>query len=158
MSPWWSAPILWAGKAVARDEGGRTRHPGGRRNDVPSRHRYLKRVLAVAADVPPGVVTRTLTVPEPAGVRTLSSRELTTVTRAPSLVPNWTIDAPERRAPRTTTIVRPLEGPLVGETETTTGAKANVKRSPDPTAEWPWGVVTVTLTVPDPDGAVTRIV
>ncbi len=59
--------------------------------------------------------------------------------------------------PVTVTVVPPVDGPLVGETADTVGAETKVNWSPALVALVPFGVVTVTSTVPEPAGAVAVI-
>ena len=77
---------------------------------------------AEIADVPPAVVTRTSTVPVPAGdVAVIEVAELT-VKPAAGVAPKVTTVAPLRLVPVIVTDVPPGAGPNVGEIEVTVGA------------------------------------
>nr|WP_229797586.1 hypothetical protein [Jeongeupia chitinilytica] len=71
--------------------------------------------------VPPGVVTLMLTVPEPAGDVAVTDVEVVAVIE-PVLLPNLTKVAPERLVPLIVTLVPPVLGPEVGETDPNVGA------------------------------------
>lgn len=72
------------------------------------------------AEVPPGVVTVTSTVPVPAGAVAMIEVVLSPVTVA-GLDPNSTEVAPERLVPVMVTLVPPEELPAVGLMEETAG-------------------------------------
>ena len=75
------------------------------------------------AEVPPGVVTVTSTVPAaPAGEVAVIEVADTTVTPVASAVPNFTAVAPVRLVPVMVTGVPPLVEPVVGLTALTVGA------------------------------------
>ncbi len=110
---------------------------------------YVKRPAVINADVPPGVVTWTLTVPTAwAGVLTRSWLADSTVVPVPATPPNVTRLAPVRFEPVTVTVVPPAVGPDAGDSERTAGDDAYVKRPAVINADVPPGVVTWTLTVP----------
>jgi hypothetical protein len=72
--------------------------------------------------MPPGVVTRTFTVPAAcAGVRAVIVVSSTTTTFVASLPPNMTSGAPVKFVPVMVTCVPPRVGPLPGEIEVTVG-------------------------------------
>jgi hypothetical protein len=73
------------------------------------------------AEVPPGVVTVTSTVPAPAGdVAVIEVAELT-VTPVADAPPNFTAVAPLKLVPVIVTKVPPATGPPVGEIDVTVG-------------------------------------
>jgi hypothetical protein len=74
----------------------------------------------LVADVPPGVVTVTSTVPDPAGATAVMDVADTTLKEVAAVEPNLTAVAPVRFVPVTVTEV-PV-GPEGGLTEVTTGA------------------------------------
>ncbi|MGY4359591.1 hypothetical protein ACVW0J_006084 [Bradyrhizobium sp. i1.7.7] len=77
---------------------------------------------ADVADVPPAVVTRTSTVPVPAGdVAAIWVAELT-VKPAAAVAPNVTAVAPVKLVPVMITLVPPPPGPDVGVIEVMVGA------------------------------------
>src|SRR6516162_9703639 len=104
--------------------------------------------------MPAGVVTVTFTVPVPAGLSAVIEVSLTTVTFVAATVPKSTAVAPVKPVPVIVTVVPPAGGPLVGLMAVTVGAAAvvYVNWSADEVADVPNGVVTVTLTVPEPAG------
>src|SRR5260370_3807444 len=112
------------------------------------------------ADVPPGVVTVTSTVPAAsAGEVVVMLVSLTTVKVSAVVSPKLTTPAPVKPVPVIVTTVPPASGPAAGVTAVTTGSgKVYVKRSADLVAEVPPAVVTVTSTGPAaPAGAVAGI-
>jgi hypothetical protein len=103
----------------------------------------------LVAEVPPGVVTVTSTVPaEPAGEVAVTLVSLATVNDVAAVLPKLTAVAPVNPLPVIVTAVPPAIGPPAGETPVTTGAAMYVKWSAELVAEVPPGVVTVTSTVP----------
>ena len=72
--------------------------------------------------MPPGVVTVTCTVPEPAGEVAVILVADSTLTPVAALAPNLTVLAPVRFVPVIVTEVPPAAGPLVGSTFVTVGA------------------------------------
>lgn len=81
---------------------------------------YVKRSADDAAEVPPGVVTVTSTVPEPAGaVAVIDSGELTV--KVPAAPPKDTLVASLRLVPPMVTSVPPVLIPDEGVTEVTAG-------------------------------------
>ena len=74
------------------------------------------------ADVPPGVVTVTSTVPVPAGLSAVIVVSLTTVKFVAAVVPKSTAVAPVKPVPVIVTDVPPAAGPLVGLRPVTVGA------------------------------------
>jgi hypothetical protein len=113
----------------------------------------------LVAEVPPGVVTVTSTVPaEPAGEVAVMLVSLTTVNEVAAVLPKLTAVAPVNPLPVIVTDVPPASGPAVGEIPVTTGATVYVKWSAELVVELPPGVVTVTSTVPaSPAGEVALI-
>src|SRR5487761_199002 len=103
------------------------------------------------ADVPPGVVTRTLTVPaDPDGEVAVIEVTESAVTVA-AVVPNLTAVAPERLVPEIVTVEPPVVGPELGLTLVTVGAGRAARGDSGRPVGWPDvppGVVTRTLTVP----------
>ena len=76
---------------------------------------------ADVADVPPGVVTLTSTVPVPAGaVAVIDVAELNV--KLADVAPNVTDVTPVKLVPVIVTLVLPALGPLVGEIDVTVGA------------------------------------
>ena len=104
--------------------------------------------------VPPGVLTVTSTVPEPAGEVAVTCVADSAFTPLALVEPNLTSLAPVRFVPVIVTVVPPAAGPLVGSTFVTVGAGMYVNWSPEPVALVPPGVLTVTSTVPEPTGEV----
>ena len=81
---------------------------------------------AEVADIPPAVVTRTSTVPVPAGdVAVIWVAELT-VKPVAGVAPKLTVVAPVRLTPVMVTEVAPAVGPAVGEIDVTVGAAVYV--------------------------------
>ena len=78
---------------------------------------------ATIALVPPGVVTRISTIPEPAGEVAVRRVAELYVTLA-ATVPNMTVDALVNPVPVIVTMVPPAAGPLAGEMLVTFGAGA----------------------------------
>ena len=74
------------------------------------------------ADVPPGVVTVTSTVPVPAGLSAVITVSLTTVKFVAGFVPKSTAVAPVKPVPVIVTMVPPAAGPSFGLTAETVGA------------------------------------
>ena len=72
--------------------------------------------------VPPTVVTRTSTVPVPAGDVAVICVALLTVKPVAAVLPKVTAVAPPRLVPVRVTVVPPVCGPLLGEMEVTVGA------------------------------------
>ncbi len=72
------------------------------------------------AEVPPGVVTVTSTVPVPAGEVTVMESAVSAVT-VPAVVPKSTAVAFARLVPVTVTLVPPPSGPALGLTAVTVG-------------------------------------
>jgi hypothetical protein len=112
---------------------------------------YLNWSAAETAEVPPAVVTVTSTVPDPAGAVAVIDVSEPTVYVA-VVVPNLTAVAPVKPDPVIDTLVPPPSGPLVGAMEVTVGPEVYVKPSATDVAEVPFGVVTVTSTLPLPAG------
>ena len=77
---------------------------------------------AEVALLPPAVVTRTSTVPDPAGAVAVIWVALLTVKAAAALAPKVTAVVPEKFVPVIVTFVPPVDGPLVGEIDVTEGA------------------------------------
>ena len=109
---------------------------------------------ALVALVPPGVVTVTSTVPEPAGEVAVMLVALLTVKLAAAVVANLTALAPVKPVPLIATEVLPVVGPEAGLRPVTAGAGMYVYWSAALVALVPPGVVTVTSTVPVPAGEV----
>ena len=83
---------------------------------------YVNWSAAEVADVPPGVVTVTSTVPVPAGdVAVIWVGELT-VKPVAGVAPKLTAVAAVKLVPVMVTLVPPVVGPAVGEIEATVGA------------------------------------
>ena len=80
----------------------------------------------LVALVPPGPVTVTSTVPDPAGeVAVIDVAELT-VTPVAALPPKETVSPAAKFVPVTVTVVPPDAGPLAGETALTVGTGGGV--------------------------------
>ena len=110
----------------------------------------VKASEGAVADVPPGVVTVTLTVPSAsAGLTAVIFLSLLTANEGAGTVPNSTTDAPVNPEPLIVTEVPPAVDPEVGLMQVTTGPGSYVKRSAVPTAEAPPGVETETSTAPE---------
>ena len=77
---------------------------------------------ALVALVPPTVVTRTSTVPVPAGAVAVIEVALFTVNEVADVAPKVTAVAPVRPVPVMVTVVPPVAGPAVGLIEVTVGA------------------------------------
>ena len=75
----------------------------------------------VFAEVPPGLVTVTATVPEPFGEVTLISVAEMTLSTFATAVPKWTAVGSRRFVPVIVTVVPPEAGPLLGESFVTLG-------------------------------------
>jgi hypothetical protein len=121
--------------------------------------RYEKWSAADVAEIPPGVVTVTSTVPAGSAgeVAVIDVAELT-VNEVALVAPNVTADAAVKPVPEMVTLVAPPVGPALGLTAVTVGAPWYEKWSAADFAEVPVGVVTVTSTVPaDPAGEVAVI-
>lgn len=86
--------------------------------------------MALAADVPAGVVTVTGTVPVPGGDVAVIEVSLMTLKVVATLVPKWTLLAPVNPDPVIVTVVPPVGGPEVGEMEVMTLAAMPLKASP----------------------------
>ena len=109
----------------------------------------MNRPAAVAAFVPPTVVTRTSTVAGVCGgVTALICVALAIVKLAAGTTPNLTEVAPENPVPVMVTVVPPECGPLVGLRPVTAGAATYVNLSVLTAGLVPAGVVTLTSTVP----------
>ena len=80
---------------------------------------------ALMALVPPGVVTVTSTVPEPAGLVAVIEAALFTVKLAAAVAPNLTAVAPVKLVPVMVTEVPPTEGPELGTTDLTVGCEGS---------------------------------
>jgi hypothetical protein len=78
-------------------------------------------LAAEVALVPPAVVTRTSTVPVPAGAVAVIWVALSTV-KAAVTPPKVTFVALEKFVPPMVTLVPPADGPLFGEIDVTVGA------------------------------------
>ena len=86
---------------------------------------YVYFVAALAAEMPPGVVTRTSTIPTaPAGAVAVTLLLLTTVNPAAGRVPKVTPVAPANPEPVTVTTVPPKLGPDLGDNDEIEGAAA----------------------------------
>ncbi|MNL03659.1 hypothetical protein D3C87_1242010 [compost metagenome] len=79
-------------------------------------------LAAEVALVPPAAVTRTSTVPVPAGGVALIWVVLSNVKLAAAAPPKVTFVAPEKFVPPMVTLVPPADGPLFGEIDVTVGA------------------------------------
>jgi hypothetical protein len=114
----------------------------------------------LVADVPPGVVTVTSTVPAVwAGDVTVMVVPLPpTVKVVTTVLPKLTAVAPVKLLPVMVTLVPPAIGPPVGETPVTVGAAKNVNWSALLVADVPPTVVTVTSTVPAASAGVTAVI
>ena len=84
----------------------------------------MNRSAGDVADVPPGVVTVTFTVPVPAGLLAVIVVSLTTVKLVAAVVPKSTAVAPVKPLPVIVTNVPPAAGPAVGLRPVTVGATA----------------------------------
>ncbi|HEX9040945.1 MAG TPA: hypothetical protein VF838_07930, partial [Trebonia sp.] len=80
----------------------------------------------LVALVPPGPVTVTSTVPDPAGDVTVIDVAETTLTPVPALAPNDTVSPAAKPVPLIVTTVPPAAGPLTGESPLTAGAGGGV--------------------------------
>jgi hypothetical protein len=86
---------------------------------------YVKWSAELVAEVPPGVVTVTSTVPaEPAGEVAVMLVSLTTVTSMAAWVPKLIAVAPVKPVPVMVTDVPPTSGPALGATAVTVGTAA----------------------------------
>ena len=113
---------------------------------------------ADVADVPPAVVTLISTVPVPAGeVAVIEVAELK-VKLAAAVAPKVTAVTPVKLVPVMVTVAPPVCGPDVGEIEVTVGDGIYVNWSAADVAEVPPVVITLTSTVPVPEGDVAVIV
>jgi hypothetical protein len=127
--------------------------------------RYVYSSAGLAALVPPGPVTVTSTVPPtncelPGGAAAVIDVPELTVTPAAAPPPKATVSPAAKFVPVIVTVVPPDTGPLAGETALTVGADGGgpyVNWSAELVALVPPGPVTVTSTVPDPDGEVAVI-
>jgi hypothetical protein len=109
----------------------------------------VKRSAERVADVPPGVVTVTSTVPAaPAGEVAVIFVADRTVTDVAAVAPNLTVAPATNALPVIVTDVPPFRGPEDGLTPVTAGTESYAKRSEDPVRDVPPGVMTVTSTVP----------
>lgn len=108
--------------------------------------------------VPPGVDTDMSTVPVPAGETAVRLVEETYCTDVAATVPNITDDPATKPVPVITVDVPPMRGPAEGVTAKTVGTGSYVNWFALLIWLVPPGVVTVTLTVPDPAGDTLVIV
>ena len=83
---------------------------------------YVYSSAAEVALVPPGVLTVTCTVPEPAGEVAVTLVADSALTPVALVEPNLTSLAPVRFVPVIVTVVPPAAGPLVGSNFVTVGA------------------------------------
>ena len=104
------------------------------------------------AEVPPGVITVTSTIPVPAGLTAVTVVSLPPSRSVAGVVPKSTAVAPVSPVPVIVTGVPPAYGPLVGARAVTVGAAMNVNWSAADVSDVPPGVVTVTSSVPVPAG------
>jgi hypothetical protein len=110
------------------------------------------------AEVPPGEVTVTSTVPaDSAGLTAVIEVSLLNVTEGAAVVPNLTVESGVNPVPVMVTESPPLVDPAVGLTPVTVGAP-NVNSSEPPVAEVPPAVVTVTCTLPADSAGVTAMI
>ncbi|HEX9040944.1 MAG TPA: hypothetical protein VF838_07925 [Trebonia sp.] len=91
---------------------------------APTGAAYVNWSAELTALVPPGPVTVTSTVPDPAGDVTVIDVAELTVTPVPALLPNDTVSPAAKPVPVTVTVVPPATGPEAGETPRTAGAAA----------------------------------
>ena len=104
------------------------------------------------------MVTVTSTVPMPAGEIALIEVVLLTVNEDATLDPKLTAVTPAKFVPVMDTFVAPATGPMLGAIAVTVGGLSEkVKRSAEPVALVPLGVVTVTSTIPLPGGEIALI-
>jgi hypothetical protein len=110
----------------------------------------------LVADVPPGVITVTSTVPaEAAGDVAVTDVGELTVKLEAGVGPKSTTEAFSRSVPVIVTVVPPPVGPTEGLTPVTAGTFWKVNWSAELVADVPPGVTTVTSTVPaEPAGEV----
>jgi hypothetical protein len=113
---------------------------------------YVNLSADVFAEVPPGVVTVTSSVPVPAGDFTVIWLSFTTTRLVAAVQSNFTDVAPVKPDPVIVTEVPPAAGPVAGEMAVTVGTVTYVNLSADDIAEVPPGVITVTSTIPVPTG------
>jgi hypothetical protein len=113
---------------------------------------YVNLSADVFAEVPPGVVTVTSSVPVPAGDFTVIWLSFTTTRLVADVLSNFTDVAPVKPDPVIVTEVPPAAGPVAGEMAVTVGTVTYVNLSADDVADVPPEVVTVTSTVPVPAG------
>jgi hypothetical protein len=93
---------------------------------APAEAPYVNRSAELVVLVPPGPVTVTSTVPDPAGeVAVIDVAELT-VTPVAVPLPKATVLPAAKFVPVTVTVVPPDAGPLAGETALTVGAGGGV--------------------------------
>ena len=83
---------------------------------------YVNWSAELVALVPPGPVTLTSTVPDPAGDVTVIDVAETTLTPVPALPPNATVSPDAKPVPVIVTAVPPAAGPVAGESPLTAGA------------------------------------
>ena len=81
----------------------------------------MNRSTGLVAEVPPGVVTITSTVPLLAGLIAVIWVSLSTVKLVAAVEPNETLVAPVKPLPVMVTLVPPFVDPLVGLTPVTVG-------------------------------------
>jgi hypothetical protein len=119
----------------------------------------VNRSAGLVALVPPGPLTVTSTVPDPAGEVAVIDVAEFTVTPVAALPPKATVSPEPKPVPVMVTAVPPAAGPVTGFTLLTVGATgaAYVNWSAELVALAPPGPVTVTSTVPDPAGEVAVI-
>src|SRR5437867_2389189 len=79
----------------------------------------------VVSDVPPGVVTVTATVPDPAGAVAVIDASLLKVKLVAFVPPNFTEVTPVKPEPLIVTVLPPAAGPCDGTSEVTIGAYVN---------------------------------
>jgi hypothetical protein len=83
---------------------------------------YVKRSVALVAEVPPGAITVTSTMPLPAGLTALIEVGERIWKLAADAVPNVTAVVPAKPVPVIVTAVPPAAGPPVGVNDVTTGS------------------------------------
>ena len=89
------------------------------------------------AEVPPGLVTVTLTVPLPAGLVTVIWVSLLTLTLLAAVCPKEILVAPVKPVPMMTTAVPPVPGPLAGLILVTVGIATGVTTNLTVTVAFP---------------------
>src|SRR5579864_6363298 len=106
-------------------------------------------------EVPDRVVTVTSTEPAASAGLTATICEAESLRMDPALLPNSTVEAPERLVPLIVTVVPPDGGPAVTPSRVMVGGGMYVNAATSP--EVPPGLTTVTFTMPVPGGLVTVI-